>query len=141
MAEAPVVIVPTHGEPVAKQKITGRISAASPDLEEFRGIPYGIAPGRWQHSTFRRRLPSDDFDATRDGVKCPQPAFVNNTDTYQSFLDFPNPGEDELECLNLLVVRPSARALEKVRPGLSKERVPVLVWIHGGVLSSHVMKL
>jgi carboxylesterase type B len=47
-------------------------------------------------------------------------------------LPFPNDREDEFECLNLLIVRPSKAAL--ARHGLDAEalKLPVLVYIHGG---------
>lgn len=53
------------------QEIIGRISDV-PGVEEFRGIPYGLVPGRWQHSVIRKELPSEVFYAVRNGLSSPQ---------------------------------------------------------------------
>lgn len=63
----PVVRVPTHTTHGHEQVILGRISALKSEIEEFRGIPYGIVPGRWEHSLLRTSLPEDVFDASRHG--------------------------------------------------------------------------
>lgn len=116
---------------MSDQTIIGRKTCDN-RIDEFRGIPYGQVTARWQHSTLQSRLPSDIFDATRNGPRCPQPAEPNNTDHYQSHLEFPTDVEEsEFGCLNLLVVRPSNR-----QPGGSDaDRLPVFVWIHGGAYS------
>lgn len=63
--EPVVVTVTTSTHP---QKIIGRPSSSAPAaVQEFRGIPYGNIPGRWRHSTLRTSLPSDEFDATKNG--------------------------------------------------------------------------
>lgn len=66
MPEPLVVTVPTQTSPSHLQRVVGRKSAI-PGIEEFRGIPYGIVPARWQHAVLRDRLPHDLFDATRNG--------------------------------------------------------------------------
>ena len=68
MAEtAVVVVIPSNTKPVYGQKIIGRKSSLSADLEEFRGIPFGVVPGRWQHSYVRDKLPEDIYSATSNG--------------------------------------------------------------------------
>jgi hypothetical protein len=62
-----VVVLPTHTKPVYEQKVLGRESSLSTDLEEFRGIPFGAVPGRWQHSYVRDKLPEDIYSATSNG--------------------------------------------------------------------------
>ncbi|KAJ5420383.1 hypothetical protein N7465_002902 [Penicillium sp. CMV-2018d] len=51
---------------------------------------------------------------------------------FQSYLPFPNVRQDEFECLNLFVVRPSKEALSKHGIDAETTQLPVLVWIHGG---------
>lgn len=62
-----VVWLPTWESPAFAQTIVGKASSVSPDLEEFRGIPYGTVTARWEHSQLRTRLPRDVFDATKNG--------------------------------------------------------------------------
>lgn len=126
----PVITLPgaTH-----LQTITGRPSPLFPNsIQEFRGIPYGRVPGRWRHSTLRTQLPSDHYDATKNGPQCPQPSMFANSKTYQSHLDWPTDvTDDEYHCLNLFVIRPSPEALQ--RAGLGGDiKLPVYVNIHGG---------
>lgn len=66
MSDQVVVIVPTQTSPSHPQRVIGRKSPIS-GIEEFRGIPYGTVPARWQHAVLRDRLPQDEFDATRNG--------------------------------------------------------------------------
>lgn len=62
-----IVSLPTQTEPSYEQKVLGRISLYASDVEEFKGIPYGLVSRRWEHSTVRTKLPSDVFDATKHG--------------------------------------------------------------------------
>lgn len=61
------VLVPTQTSPSRNQTIVGKISALAAEVEEFRGIPFGIVPGRWMHSKLRTELPDDEFYATSNG--------------------------------------------------------------------------
>ncbi|RAH77241.1 alpha/beta-hydrolase [Aspergillus japonicus CBS 114.51] len=132
MTATVVVTLPTHTKPSYEQRVHGKPSSI-PGVEEFRGIPYGIVPARWQHAQLRDRLPHDVFDATHNGPRCPQPQEPNNSEFYQSHLEFPQDvNESEFDCLNLFITRPSpnvlaAAGLESDSPGL-----PVYVYIHGG---------
>ncbi|KAJ5959868.1 alpha/beta-hydrolase [Penicillium vulpinum] len=129
------VILPTNTIPSYEQRVIGKASSI-PGVEEFRGIPYGTVPARWQHGLLRDRLPLDIFDATKNGPRCPQPQEPNNSDFYQSYLEFPSDvTESEFDCLNLFITRPSASAL--VEAGIDPEtaRLPVYAYIHGGAYS------
>lgn len=55
----------------------------------------------------------------------------NNSNNFQSHLDFPSDVEEsEFDCLNLFIVRPSQHALARI--GKANDKLPVLLWIHGG---------
>ncbi|CVK84970.1 uncharacterized protein FMAN_01892 [Fusarium mangiferae] len=127
----PVVQLPTASVPSRIQSVVGKRSPISDDIEEFRGIPYACVPGRWEHSRLRDCLPCDIYDATKNGPRCPS---QGNHDTrgFQSYLPYPDDSQDEFECLNLFVVRPSREALVKHDFVAETTRLPVLVWIHGG---------
>ncbi|PYI02469.1 carboxylesterase [Aspergillus sclerotiicarbonarius CBS 121057] len=130
-----VVTVPTQTLPSHLQRVIGRKSAI-PGIEEFRGIPYGIVPARWQHAVLRDRLPRDVFDATQNGPRCPQPQEPNNSDEFQSYLEFPGDvKESEFDCLNLFITRPSAAALAAAGFDAQSVKLPVYVYIHGGAYS------
>lgn len=125
------VLLPTSTLPSRIQEVVGKRSLLSPDVEEFRGIPYASIPGRWKHSVLRTELPSNVFDATRNGPKCPQPSEPNNSRTFQGHVEFPTDvAESEFECLNLFIQRPSKEVLTRI--GKENEELPVLVWFHGG---------
>jgi hypothetical protein len=65
LGEPVVVTLSTSTHP---QRVIGRAAPSEPTVvQEFRGVPYGNVPGRWRHSTLRTSLPSDSFDATRNG--------------------------------------------------------------------------
>ncbi|GLA20986.1 Alpha/Beta hydrolase protein [Aspergillus welwitschiae] len=135
MSDQVVVIVPTQTSPSHPQRVIGRKSSIS-GIEEFRGIPYGTVPARWQHAVLRDRLPQDEFDATRNGPRCPQPQEPNNTDEYQSYLEFPaDVTESEFDCLNLFITRPSVAALAAAGFDAQEVKLPVYVYIHGGAYS------
>ncbi|KAH6995320.1 Alpha/Beta hydrolase protein [Ilyonectria destructans] len=126
-----VVELPTWTTPSYIQTVVGKKSTLSDDLDEFRGIPFGEVTKRWEHAKLRTRLPHDIFDATRNGPKCPQPSSSKNSEYFQAHAAFPNLVESEFECLNLIIVRPSAIGLS--RAGIEEpSRLPVMVYIHGG---------
>ncbi|KAM3508698.1 hypothetical protein MY11210_006617 [Beauveria gryllotalpidicola] len=125
---APIVHLPTPSGHV--QTVIGRRSVISEEIEEFRGIPYAQVSRRWEHARLRDQLPRDVFDATKNGPRCPAPE--GDTRLFQSYLSFPDVGQDEFECLNLFVVRPSTAALAMHSIDAATARLPVLIWIHGG---------
>ncbi|KAH8595312.1 Alpha/Beta hydrolase protein [Bisporella sp. PMI_857] len=129
-----IVALPTTRVPSYIQTVVGKQSSISNDIEEFRGIPYAHVTGRWEHSQLRDRLPRDIFDATKNGPKCPQQSTPDSR-IFQSYLPFPDDGQDEFECLNLLIVRPSRKALAKQDIDSETDKLPVVVWIHGGAFS------
>ncbi|OOF94971.1 hypothetical protein ASPCADRAFT_208606 [Aspergillus carbonarius ITEM 5010] len=129
--ETPTVRLSTSSDPNHIQTVVGKRSAISDDIEEFRGIPYAHVPGRWEHSRLRDRLPRDIFDATENGPRCPALG-KGNTRLFQSYLPCPNDRQDEFECLNLFIVRPSKEGLAKRDLNATKSGLPVLIYIHGG---------
>ncbi|KAL4885599.1 Alpha/Beta hydrolase protein [Aspergillus karnatakaensis] len=128
--QAPTVPLPVFSDPSHIQTVVGKRSAISDNLEEFRGIPYASVLGRWEHSRLRDHLPRDVFDATENGPRCP--AEGGSAQDSQLGLPYPDVRQDEFECLNLFIIRPSKEAL--VSHGIDGEtaQLPVLVYIHGG---------
>jgi para-nitrobenzyl esterase len=106
-----LVIAPaSYGLDLTVTIASGRLRGAGGGVASFKGIPYAAAPvGR-----LRWRAPEDPAawrnirDATQFGPQCPQPQ--------------PSAAVNE-DCLSLNVWT-SARS--------ASERLPVMVWIHGG---------
>ena len=106
-----LVIAPaSYGLDLTVTIASGRLRGAGGEVVSFKGIPYAAAPvGR-----LRWRAPEDPAvwrnvrDATQFGPQCPQPQ--------------PSGAVNE-DCLTLNVWT-SARS--------TSERLPVMVWIHGG---------
>lgn len=66
--EASVVVeIPSMIDPSCKSMVIGRHSVLTPDVEEFRGIPYATVEARWEHSILRTHLPAQVFDASKNG--------------------------------------------------------------------------
>lgn len=62
--------------------------------------------------------------------RCPQPQEPNNSDFYQSYLEFPGDVEEsEFGCLNLFITRPIRATLSSSR---EETKLPVYAYIHGG---------
>jgi len=96
----------------------------------FRGIPYASVSERWTQSHIQNSLPSP-FDAIHHGPKCPQPAHISLLPVGPKD---PIVEIDEFACLNLNVTTPlealPERGQEKATP-----LIPVMVWVHGYVMS------
>ncbi|WAO91202.1 Carboxylic ester hydrolase [Fusarium falciforme] len=91
----------------------------------FRGIPYGRIPKRF-HKPEYDALPRE-LDATKFGPQCPQPKVdVGHLLRLPRNVESPTIEEDEFNCLNLNISRPSSADIK------DKGLFPVLVWIHGG---------
>jgi carboxylesterase type B len=96
----------------------------SPDVVQFRTIPYARIPGRFRQSTLIKSLEEAERDCTEYGPACPQ--VEQDAGAFGGLL----PGErlvhyDEFACLNLTVTVPKWILGQR-------ERVPVLVHVHGG---------
>ena len=61
------VSLSSNSAPPIVQQIRGIQSPHSSNVEEFRGIPYGIVTKRWESPKLAGHLPSDIFDGTRHG--------------------------------------------------------------------------
>jgi para-nitrobenzyl esterase len=109
-AERPLVAIETG-------KVLGTVENG---INSFKGIPYATPPV----GEFRWRPPQPPvawdgvFDASKFGPACPQPSVEGWNGTYAS-------GGKE-DCLHLNVYTPEKR----------DEKLPVMVWIHGGALIS-----
>lgn len=114
------VNVPDYGE------IHGIASPAIRDgsVIEFRGVPYGTIPGRWQRPALLEKL-DHPHDGSKYGPMCP--SIRIETLLGDTILDLvgptPNQRMHEFQCLNLNIATPK---------GVLDRKLPVLVWIHGG---------
>lgn len=123
---------PTAGPVVqtTSGKVEGFIDPSYPDVAQFLGIPYGVAPVgdlRWMPP--QQYSNNETIKATATPNACPQ---VNSTlrtiwsvDTPQ-FLNQAPWAED---CLSLSVWTPKSKAN-------ATEKLPVVIFIHGGALKS-----
>ncbi|KAH6696140.1 Alpha/Beta hydrolase protein [Verticillium dahliae] len=100
------------------------------NIDQFRGIPYAAISARWTDPVIQEgKLSTDLFDATQFGPACPQGAGAQRADV-NLVGDLPvverNIEENENNCLNLVITRPS-----QLPPDT---KLPVMVWVHGGAL-------
>ena len=108
--------------------VSGIIAPSIKDgsVVEFRGIPYGKIPGRFEKSVLYEKL-EGPHDGSKFGPMCPSIPIevILNDDKLDLIAPPPNQGQDEFKCLNLNIAAPKA--------GLTAgKKLPVLVWIHGG---------
>ncbi|CVK96624.1 related to carboxylesterase [Fusarium mangiferae] len=95
-------------------------------IAQFRGIPYGYIPRRFEEAKKLDQLPGH-LDCTKFGPRCPQiQADVGHLLRIPPHHKLPVEPEDEFECTNLDVTLPKLDSLS------SLDKLPVLVWIHGG---------
>jgi carboxylesterase type B len=95
-------------------------------LVYFRGIPYATVNKRWTHSRTQHSLKSP-FDATKFGPRCVQ---EEGEVLVSGGTNDPIPGDDEFKCLNLNITVPKDY-LPQSGNGSLKNKIPVMVWIHG----------
>ncbi len=100
---------------------------------EFRGIPFGTIPARFQRSTLHPPLESP-HDGSVYGPMCPSQRI--ETILGDTILDLvgpaPNQEQDEFRCLNLNIAVPR-KILENAKANKAEgQKLPVLVWVHGG---------
>ncbi|KAK9452698.1 Alpha/Beta hydrolase protein [Dipodascopsis uninucleata] len=95
-------------------------------LEYFRGIPYAKVSQRWEQANEIESFEDlASLDCTKNGAKCPQEEFGNNSLTFGVDIPFPSDvTNDEFNCLNLFVIRPANTPKDA--------KLPCFVWIHGG---------
>ena len=105
-------------------KIRGLVVGDQRDVEVFRGIPFATPPVgdlRW-----RPPQPPANWEGVRDcfefGPSSPQPV-----DPLMNLLPIGSVGQTNEDCLYLNVYRPA-------KP--SHDKLPVMVWIHGGGYTS-----
>ncbi|ORY15434.1 Alpha/Beta hydrolase protein [Clohesyomyces aquaticus] len=106
--------------------MTGLIT---PDnVVQFRAIPYATIPARFKHSILLNNLSKTNRDFTKYGFACPhsQPPDAAGGGSFPGE-PWPSP-QSELDCLILQVNVP----LACLQPQSSPNRLPVLVYIHGG---------
>ncbi|KAK1623735.1 carboxylesterase [Colletotrichum phormii] len=95
-------------------------------IAQFRGIPYGNIVSRFAEPEPIVALPQD-LNCTEFGPRCPQVKVdVGHLLRIPPEHRLPVEAEDEFRCLNLDVTVPKSQEL------LTDQRLPVLVWIHGG---------
>ncbi|MFJ8170762.1 carboxylesterase/lipase family protein [Streptomyces sp. NPDC094473] len=95
--------------------VAGRRSVRDPGVVELRGIPYAAPP--FGAGRFRAPRPAASWDGVRDctafGPVAPQSAELPGSPGW-------SPGDEDILSLNIWT------------PGGGGDRLPVLVWIHGG---------
>ena len=117
-------------------ELKGRVSSDTPDVVQFRSLPYATVPARFKPSILLGRIPPH-FDSrphrdfTNYGAACPQ--IGASKDSWFHSYGGPLEGElsihfDDLTCLNLSISVP--RAALSGPTGLYG--LPVMVYVHGG---------
>lgn len=110
-------------------QINGFINPTT-NVANFLNIPYARIPGRFREARLiNPRKEVGIIDATKYGPCCPQPFDVIHDLTshlYPKVIDASKSAE--FTCLSINVYAPPSALT-------SKERLPVLVWIHGGAFT------
>ncbi|OHE99046.1 carboxylesterase [Colletotrichum orchidophilum] len=95
-------------------------------IVQFRGIPYGNIVSRFAEPGPIAISPQE-INCTEFGPRCPQVKVdVGHLLRIPFEHRLPDEAEDEFRCLNLDVTVPNSQQLP------TGQRLPVLVWIHGG---------
>lgn len=96
-------------------------------VANFLGIPFGRIPARFRQAKLVDPQQEDGtIDASRFGPVCPQPPDVIHYTTAHLYPKMSYAERQaEFSCLNLNVYAPPMTVG-------SREKLPVLVWIHGG---------
>jgi carboxylesterase type B len=110
--------------------MTGVVHTATPDIVQFRGIPYATLPGRFMRSMIRENIDGMSRDFTKPGYACPHTFDMDDIHSGGSY-----PGQQpirasELDSLILEVSVP--RSHLESQNSKSWERLPVMTYIHGG---------
>ncbi|OQU95216.1 hypothetical protein CLAIMM_01455 [Cladophialophora immunda] len=98
-----------------------------PNVEQYRGIPYGSIPARFRQATLVNSWKDGRLDGTAYGPICPYPKMAIGGSIVQKPLP-PQHGYnmDEFKCLNLNITCP------KKAPAPEEAGYPVVVFVHGG---------
>ncbi|KAF4333754.1 chlorogenic acid esterase precursor [Fusarium beomiforme] len=105
--------------------VEGFVNKSFPHVAQFLGIPYAEPPvgkRRWAPAVAKGRFGT--LDASHQGAACPQSEPGNSGPLRPEFLIKPNSTSED--CLYLNVWTPYKSL------GCNKEKLPVVVWIHGG---------
>ena len=100
-------------------------------VAHFLGIRYATISGRfWESQLVNSQTLSGSVGATQYGPVCPQPPDPLRHTRQHLFEGAPQVSYtyDDLDCLRLNVYAPADAVL-------SRQKLPVLVWIHGGGLA------
>lgn len=100
-------------------------------VAHFLGIQYATIPARFREAQIvNSQKLSGSIDATQYGPICPQPPDPLRHTRQHLFEGAPQVSHtyDDLDCLRLNIYAPAEAVL-------SKQGLPVLVWIHGGGLA------
>nr|XP_046227122.1 cocaine esterase-like [Scatophagus argus] len=105
------------------------VKGTEQQVEEYLGIPFAHPP--LGPLRFAAPLPAESWEGVRDATKMPKICLQDTTRVEKVWKNFPvqHPSVEMSEdCLYLNVYRPAGAA-----PG---DKLPVMVWIHGGGLAS-----
>ncbi|RAO73254.1 uncharacterized protein BHQ10_009266 [Talaromyces amestolkiae] len=96
-----------------------------PNVEQYRGIPYGIVPARFRQAKLVSSWPDGKLKATQYGPLSPYPKAIIGFSLVQKRLPVQHEyAMDEMKCLNLNITCPTGEVPES--------GYPVAVWVHGG---------
>jgi para-nitrobenzyl esterase len=101
--------------------IRGAVSESDPSVRVYRGIPYAAStagPNRWRPPQPRPAW-EDVLDCTKFGPACPQAPYPADSLYFRE----PEPQSEDCLFLNIWTA------------GSDADRLPVMVWIHGGALT------
>ncbi|KAL3483325.1 carboxylesterase [Aspergillus germanicus] len=110
----------------ARSEYKGFVSALG--VAHFLGVQFARIPARFRQAQLVHPDSHDGVvDATHYGPNCPQPPDAHRTIRQHLFAGTPaaNLTQSEFDCLRLNIYAPESAVA-------SPEKIPVLVWIHGG---------
>jgi carboxylesterase type B len=109
--------------------ITGIQRPETPDVVEFRAIPYATLPGRFKHSILREHLTGTSTDFSQQGYAAPHNFSADDVNSGGPYPGAEPIETDEFKSLVLNVNIPVKHANASAR---GTEKLPILTYIHGG---------